>query len=145
MRRIQCSINPQPPVLRAIRHYRKLEIESLPICIQDKMQPQPFTLQIHTHGEAVRERRPIRRLSFTPCQACFTSRGTWPRLTRRRSCSTSRITRSSISNFTNRRTSACWDSRFQSNQLVSLSRSEEHTSELQSRENLVCRLLLEKK
>src|SRR5436309_8672880 len=28
---------------------------------------------------------------------------------------------------------------------VSLSRSEEHTSELQSRENLVCRLLLEKK
>src|SRR5690606_41294475 len=29
--------------------------------------------------------------------------------------------------------------------LVSLKRSEEHTSELQSRENLVCRLLLEKK
>src|SRR5690606_39641978 len=28
---------------------------------------------------------------------------------------------------------------------VSCSRSEEHTSELQSRENLVCRLLLEKK
>src|SRR5690606_39289517 len=29
--------------------------------------------------------------------------------------------------------------------LASLARSEEHTSELQSRENLVCRLLLEKK
>src|SRR5690606_39973593 len=29
--------------------------------------------------------------------------------------------------------------------LASLGRSEEHTSELQSRENLVCRLLLEKK
>src|SRR5207302_8969257 len=29
--------------------------------------------------------------------------------------------------------------------IVYLSRSEEHTSELQSRENLVCRLLLEKK
>src|SRR5690606_40659533 len=29
--------------------------------------------------------------------------------------------------------------------LVGLGRSEEHTSELQSRENLVCRLLLEKK
>src|SRR5690606_40235998 len=29
--------------------------------------------------------------------------------------------------------------------IESLSRSEEHTSELQSRENLVCRLLLEKK
>src|SRR5690606_41977594 len=28
---------------------------------------------------------------------------------------------------------------------ISLTRSEEHTSELQSRENLVCRLLLEKK
>src|SRR5690606_39700027 len=30
-------------------------------------------------------------------------------------------------------------------QLTEISRSEEHTSELQSRENLVCRLLLEKK
>src|SRR5690606_41580729 len=30
-------------------------------------------------------------------------------------------------------------------QLIELLRSEEHTSELQSRENLVCRLLLEKK
>src|SRR5436309_11034709 len=30
-------------------------------------------------------------------------------------------------------------------QFVTESRSEEHTSELQSRENLVCRLLLEKK
>src|SRR5207302_9970982 len=30
-------------------------------------------------------------------------------------------------------------------QIISLDRSEEHTSELQSRENLVCRLLLEKK
>src|SRR5690606_41564474 len=29
--------------------------------------------------------------------------------------------------------------------LLSIERSEEHTSELQSRENLVCRLLLEKK
>src|SRR5690606_39521626 len=29
--------------------------------------------------------------------------------------------------------------------IVTLARSEEHTSELQSRENLVCRLLLEKK
>src|SRR5690606_40887703 len=30
-------------------------------------------------------------------------------------------------------------------ELMSAARSEEHTSELQSRENLVCRLLLEKK
>src|SRR5436309_4783394 len=29
--------------------------------------------------------------------------------------------------------------------IISIDRSEEHTSELQSRENLVCRLLLEKK
>src|SRR5690606_41909687 len=31
------------------------------------------------------------------------------------------------------------------NEIANLIRSEEHTSELQSRENLVCRLLLEKK
>src|SRR5690606_41979020 len=41
--------------------------------------------------------------------------------------------RSSIRRWTVCRCCACW------------SRSEEHTSELQSRENLVCRLLLEKK
>src|SRR5690606_41483178 len=38
-----------------------------------------------------------------------------------------------------RRTSICWWAR------TARGRSEEHTSELQSRENLVCRLLLEKK
>src|SRR5690606_28649748 len=37
-----------------------------------------------------------------------------------------------------------WDDVY-THQPTSLSRSEEHTSELQSRENLVCRLLLEKK
>src|SRR5690606_40909321 len=35
--------------------------------------------------------------------------------------------------------------RLQASQLEQVERSEEHTSELQSRENLVCRLLLEKK
>src|SRR5690606_19387191 len=34
---------------------------------------------------------------------------------------------------------------FESTKLIIVIRSEEHTSELQSRENLVCRLLLEKK
>src|SRR5690606_39726276 len=34
---------------------------------------------------------------------------------------------------------------FNANQELVITRSEEHTSELQSRENLVCRLLLEKK
>src|SRR5690606_42051061 len=34
---------------------------------------------------------------------------------------------------------------FMENGLIDAGRSEEHTSELQSRENLVCRLLLEKK
>src|SRR5690606_41359147 len=39
-----------------------------------------------------------------------------------------------------------WEQHIQKNDfLVELLRSEEHTSELQSRENLVCRLLLEKK
>src|SRR5690606_42055178 len=37
------------------------------------------------------------------------------------------------------------DARMQSHQTLKGHRSEEHTSELQSRENLVCRLLLEKK
>src|SRR5207302_11300284 len=40
------------------------------------------------------------------------------------------------------RTSACQQERVD---LCASARSEEHTSELQSRENLVCRLLLEKK
>src|SRR5436309_11094622 len=43
---------------------------------------------------------------------------------------------------------ACWGQPLASSNLASSAegrRSEEHTSELQSRENLVCRLLLEKK
>src|SRR5579883_111649 len=46
--------------------------------------------------------------------------------------------------FTNRKTSACPTS-FRTPRMPAGTRSEEHTSELQSRENLVCRLLLEKK
>src|SRR5690606_41060622 len=38
-----------------------------------------------------------------------------------------------------------FNSRFSRKNLLEIVRSEEHTSELQSRENLVCRLLLEKK
>src|SRR5690606_40753613 len=40
-----------------------------------------------------------------------------------------------------------WRARFQAGEpgVAAIQRSEEHTSELQSRENLVCRLLLEKK
>src|SRR5690606_42092762 len=40
-------------------------------------------------------------------------------------------------------TTGCWSAPISS--LITQGRSEEHTSELQSRENLVCRLLLEKK
>src|SRR2546430_1701569 len=40
---------------------------------------------------------------------------------------------------------ATWLRHFQCGQKVILRRSEEHTSELQSQSNLVCRLLLEKK
>src|SRR5690606_39947402 len=39
----------------------------------------------------------------------------------------------------------CYNKFFDSNKPTILLRSEEHTSELQSREDLVCRLLLEKK
>src|SRR2546430_3597238 len=38
-----------------------------------------------------------------------------------------------------------WVDRFRTTWLSSFTRSEEHTSELQSQSNLVCRLLLEKK
>src|SRR5690606_41890600 len=38
-----------------------------------------------------------------------------------------------------------WNNWIDNPELGSIARSEEHTSELQSRENLVCRLLLEKK
>src|SRR5690606_41957395 len=44
-----------------------------------------------------------------------------------------------------RRTRACASSSTPSGSRRAAPRSEEHTSELQSRENLVCRLLLEKK
>src|SRR5690606_41210891 len=41
--------------------------------------------------------------------------------------------------------SGCWWGASMTSPCMSWLRSEEHTSELQSRENLVCRLLLEKK
>src|SRR5690606_40047110 len=41
--------------------------------------------------------------------------------------------------------SSLWSSGFLPPDLSGVARSEEHTSELQSRENLVCRLLLEEK
>src|SRR5258707_4400699 len=58
-------------------------------------------------------------------------------------CSRSRKSRRELIMVANRCTSACFATSVQSNQLIS--RSEEHTSELQSRQYLVCRLLLEKK
>src|SRR5690606_39830546 len=47
--------------------------------------------------------------------------------------------------FSARTTSRTWASRLELPESKERTRSEEHTSELQSRENLVCRLLLEKK
>src|SRR5688572_31073001 len=44
-----------------------------------------------------------------------------------------------------RRSVRCADDRFRSSHQICDARSEEHTSELQSQSNLVCRLLLEKK
>src|SRR5688572_32244344 len=44
-----------------------------------------------------------------------------------------------------RRTVALWHRLFESERDTGKARSEEHTSELQSQSNLVCRLLLEKK
>src|SRR5690606_23728843 len=51
----------------------------------------------------------------------------------------------SSSAFGNRCTSAAYPASPVCSSICAMTRSEEHTSELQSRENLVCRLLLEKK
>src|SRR5688572_32467506 len=75
-------------------------------------------------------RRPPRSTLF-PYTTLFRSRSSWRRtlaLEQSRAKSTPRIPNGSASSPTNTK-----------------SRSEEHTSELQSQSNLVCRLLLEKK
>src|SRR5690606_39774467 len=50
-----------------------------------------------------------------------------------------------VGGLSRRRESAIQAEQMRSFGILGLARSEEHTSELQSRENLVCRLLLEKK
>src|SRR5688572_31549383 len=76
-------------------------------------------------------RRPPRSTLF-PYTTLFRSSPRWARSCRRRD---SRCGRSS-----NWRRRGCWSATS-----LPRSRSEEHTSELQSQSNLVCRLLLEKK
>jgi hypothetical protein len=53
MRRIQPSIDPPPPVLLTVPHYRKFKVESFPIRIQDDVQQQSLTLQFRTNGETM--------------------------------------------------------------------------------------------
>jgi hypothetical protein len=60
-------------------------------------------------------------LSLAPCQPLMPSLITSVKLIRSRSCLASRDKRLAHSSFTNRYTSACFFSRPQSNQLVSLS------------------------
>src|SRR5271157_1109680 len=64
VRRVQRSIDPPPPVLSTVPHYRKFEVESFPIRIQNDVHGQPFMLQIHTYGEAVRFGCPVRLVEF---------------------------------------------------------------------------------
>src|SRR5690606_41878266 len=96
------------------------------------------------------ERRPAPRAPLFPYTTLFRSRETriissitrhtWR--TRRASCLASFFARSSA---TRRRTRSTGGGCIWAKWSVWATRSEEHTSELQSRENRVCRLLLEKK
>ena len=123
MRRIQCGIDPPPPVsLLPSAQCRKFEIERFPIRIQNDVRQYRFVLQFPADCDAVRERRPVRLIEFHAMPGGFrlaqdlaSNSRAGVHVPRRASA------RRSISNFTNRRTSACLDSRFQSNQLVSLS------------------------
>src|SRR5690606_41942431 len=79
---------------------------------------------------------PISR-SSAACRRCSTRRPSWPT-----SSASSAPTRPRVSGRSHRRAPVRGRS---PTPRSSCPRSEEHTSELQSRENLVCRLLLEKK
>src|SRR5438552_18705515 len=75
------------------------------------------------------------RPTLSPYTTLFRSR-TKPSTSGPRSCSYERARRASLRRFAYRR---------RPSHLASTARSEEHTSELQSPDHLVCRLLLEKK
>src|SRR5207302_1130403 len=86
----------------------------------------------------------------------FSKRTSWPTLGGRETCCWSASQRSSFARVALRGTEPLRKFRrpfglmeiaaaARRNDIRAVSRSEEHTSELQSRENLVCRLLLEKK
>src|SRR5436309_12591027 len=92
-------------------------------------------------------RRPPRSTLF-PYTTLFRSRGTCRHHAQRVCGSTPHPSRRRVQSPQERRWSRPPMSAARSARSVAdhrLSRSEEHTSELQSRENLVCRLLLEKK
>src|SRR5690606_40151148 len=97
----------------------------------DPSTPVSYTLSLH-------DALPI-SLSTRICTDCGASPDTWPRRAMTRGASAPLRTRSVASPEVQRhRRPALLSAPYQP-------RSEEHTSELQSRENLVCRLLLEKK
>src|ERR1700756_2312301 len=64
MRRIQCSIDPPPPFFSTLLQYRKFELESFPIRIENYVRQYPFALRFPADCDAVRERRPIRLIEF---------------------------------------------------------------------------------
>src|SRR6266496_5245211 len=89
----------------------------------------------------------IRRHRWPESPRQTTSRKIWP--TSRSSCLGPRCHRATTvdrrENFLSRRNGPNQQFRFLESVQTSSRRSEEHTSELQSRRDLVCRLLLEKK
>src|SRR5436309_12091117 len=98
---------------------------------------------------------PRTRSAFAPtytvvtCTTAMSLRGYWRTLSERIACNPAiRITRlttiARTGRLTNRSVNFMHSSEDQPRDTLA-TRSEDHTSELQSRENLVCRLLLEKK
>src|ERR1700758_5389349 len=68
---IQCSIDPPPPFLCSLPQYRKFELESIQISIEDDVRQYPFDLQLPADCDAVRERRPIRLIEFHAVPSMF--------------------------------------------------------------------------
>ncbi len=99
----------------------QLELERLPVRVQDHVHEQPVLPELRGEREAVGVLAPVRLPELHAVPRLVACRIIWFRLTRRRSCSTSRKRRRSLSRVTNRCTSACFRTSVQSNQLISLS------------------------
>jgi hypothetical protein len=67
MRRIQCSIDPPPPFFSTLLQYRKFELESFPIRIENYVRQYPFALRFPADCDENR-RSALSLLSSGSCQ-----------------------------------------------------------------------------